>query len=78
MRRLEAIAARLLVDLTALPESSMRLALVSRTLASLQPEESSRIIEIILKKGPEDAARRKAQPCQVPPYKAPGKAPVRP
>jgi len=55
MRRLEAIAARLLVDLTALPESSMRLALVSRTLASLQPEESSRIIEIILKKGPEDS-----------------------
>lgn len=55
MQHLEAIAARLLIDLIALPETSMRLALFSRTLASLQPEESSRIIGIILKKGAEDA-----------------------
>ena len=55
MLPLEAITARLLADLAALPESGMRLALFSRTLASLQPEEGSGIIGIILKKGPEDA-----------------------
>jgi len=55
MLALEAITARLLADLAALPESGMRLALFSRTLASLQPEEGSGIIGIILTKGPEDA-----------------------
>lgn len=54
MRRHEGIAEKLLSGLAALPEKDMRLGLFARTLATLPPEDSASLIEIIYRTDPRD------------------------
>ncbi len=59
MEDLEAFAAKILSDLTALPEERMRLDLLGRRLSVLEPEGAARLIDAIYKKGAEDKAARR-------------------
>lgn len=47
MPDIEALAAKLLKDISALPEERMRLALLCRTLAALAPEDSARLLDAV-------------------------------
>lgn len=55
MPDIEALAAKLLNDISALPEERMRLALLCKTLATLAPEDSARLLDSIYNKDIEDS-----------------------
>lgn len=53
MADLEAFAAKLLKDISALPEEGMRMALLCKALSSLDPEDSAALLDIIYRTAPE-------------------------
>jgi hypothetical protein len=54
MPDIEALAAKLLSDISALPEVRMRLALLCKTLSALAPEVSASLLDAIYARDPED------------------------
>lgn len=54
MPALEAFAAKLLSDLSALPEKRMRMGLFVKALSSVGPEDAARVVELVYSMGPED------------------------
>lgn len=50
-----ALAAKLLKDLSALPEKAMRMALLLRTLSALEPEEAAGLLDAVYRRDAEDA-----------------------
>lgn len=58
MENLEALAAKILSDIYALPEEKMRLGLLGRTLSGLKPEDIARVLDIMFKKDRVDASAR--------------------
>lgn len=54
MPDIEALAAKLLTDISALPEERMRLALLCKTLKALAPEKSAKVLDSIYSRSPED------------------------
>lgn len=54
MPDIERLAAKLLKDISALPEKRMRLGLLCRTLRALAPEQSAKVLEAVYSKSLED------------------------
>ena len=54
MPDIEALAAKLLTDISALPEERMRLAMLCKTLKALAPEKSAKVLDSIYSRSPED------------------------
>lgn len=54
MPDIEALAAKLLTDISALPEERMRLALLCKTLRALAPEKSAKVLDSIYSRSFED------------------------
>lgn len=54
MPDIEALAAKLLKDISALPEERMRLALLCKTLSALAPENSARLLDTVYNRDIED------------------------
>lgn len=54
MPDIEALAAKLLKDISALPEERMRLALLCKTLSALDPENSARLLDTVYNRDIED------------------------
>ncbi|MBI5491513.1 MAG: hypothetical protein HY893_01120 [Deltaproteobacteria bacterium] len=59
MPDIEAMAARILSDLSALPEEKMRLDLLGRRLSALEPGDAAKLIDTVYKKGADDKEARR-------------------
>ncbi len=59
MPDIEAITARILSDLSALPEEKMRLDLLGRRLSALEPEDAAKLVDTVYKKGADDKEARR-------------------
>lgn len=61
MEDIETFVARLLNDISALPEERMRVDLLARRLKELSPEDAALSIDLVYKKSPEDCLARRAR-----------------